>query len=118
MREIKFRALDKKKKVMVGPFNLEELYLLVPGNDGDWKDLILMQYVGIKDKNGKELFEHDFIRVGKSKRIWRVEYLNTSFALSSIKWRSEIWNINNFPNFYKLDFEIVGNHWENPELLQ
>ena len=68
MREIKFRIWDKQNKEML---DLEDLHYeygkmsirTTMYNDYfDTEDMILMQYTGIKDKNGKEIYEGDIIK--------------------------------------------------------
>lgn len=71
MREIKFRAWDKEKKDWVKYFDYlinhnGEILMLF---EGDWEVVkseryILMQFTGLKDKNGKEIYEGDIIQVG------------------------------------------------------
>jgi len=63
MREIKFRAWNVATKVMVDlkkitplALNIDTNGLFIPFSDG----LPLMQYTGLKDKNGKECYEKDF----------------------------------------------------------
>ena len=115
MREIKFRAWDKKWKEMFPCcfFN------------GELPNIILMQYTGLKDKNKKEIYEGDLIQVSDigiaevvygfhitSKDDWSVEHGTMGFTL---KWigtddHSELQS--------SKDLEIIGNIYENPELAE
>lgn len=65
MREIKFRAWDREYKFMIDPFYLGSLNA-VYGCDNDWE---IMQYTGLKDKNGTEIYEGDIIQVPLYDRI-------------------------------------------------
>ena len=72
MREIKFRAWDKNKKVMyqVTGIQFENTPILINNNLFDElhertqfiNDTILMQYTGFKDCNGKEIYEGDIVK--------------------------------------------------------
>lgn len=67
-----------------------------------------MQYTGLKDKNGKEIYEGDITTDGDM--ICRVEYDVPVFTLKSIS------NGNDYNPFYE-NLEVIGNIYENPELL-
>jgi hypothetical protein len=60
MREIKFRAWYKPTKVMGEPETIQEMTSYTPSLDLDDR-FILMQYTGLKDKNGKEIYEGDIL---------------------------------------------------------
>ena len=126
MREIKFRAWDTQTKSMFGPESLEGAARLCWGEMLDNHDsgkVILMQYTGLKDKNGKEIYEGDVVRGelpdhikwdGKEYEIAKVKidpagvmpfYLITDYE--GTHWIDEM-----------EDFEIIGNIYENPELVK
>lgn len=71
MREIKFRAWGKNSKEYLGDssqgFNMEELSKLA----GQFKNWELEQYTGLKDKNGKEIYDGDILRFDDDNGIWQ-----------------------------------------------
>ena len=128
MREIKFRAWDDIKETMmsgvslywnreefvVGIWNFEETHIV----DGETK-AILMQYTGLKDKNGVEIYESDIIK-------------STSYDAYEVKWVEFIgeenfgdgigyagWNIDLCSGYppVKQELEVIGNIYENKEVL-
>lgn len=71
MREIKFRAWDNATKSLIQPED-KSIYLYLNGSLSQnqvWctNDLILLQYTGLKDKNGKEIYEGDVVKSGNYK---------------------------------------------------
>lgn len=100
MREIKFRAWDRKTKTMFGGVN----------NISPREDYELMQFTGLKDKNGKEIYEGDVLRFLDKQIYEKVLFKNGMFVRE--------WAEQENPLYLGLDhFEIIGNIWENPELL-
>jgi uncharacterized phage protein (TIGR01671 family) len=113
MREIKFRAWDGNSKEMYG-----EVGVIHPNHStqfqsrkGQWSfrpdqiDLVLMQYTGLKDKNGVEIYEGDIVAL----KVSAGEYKWT------VKWNKYI---NGYGEDLSEDYvEIIGNIFETPELL-
>lgn len=114
MREIKFRAWHKEHKLMfeVFGFDVNTIYPWQRECDPeipiapDAEDCTLMQYTGLKDKNGKEIYEGDIVETKYS--YYRIYYFNGH-------WFAE----NDFLSDVLLEPEcnIVGNIYENPELV-
>ena len=121
MREIKFRAWDKENEKMmkVSSLHLENKEISVKENGTFrlFRMQDLMQYTGIKDKNGKEIYENDLISCNKHKNIvvffeggcFKVKYLRNSTTTITC-------TLNSFLEKYKC--KISGNIYEPPELLE
>ncbi|MFA6281877.1 MAG: YopX family protein [Candidatus Omnitrophota bacterium] len=134
-REIKFRAWDNNSKFYVSQNNIKifaegsfEVWdeindVLAYNKDHIGSDFILMQYTGLKDKNGKEIYEGDIFRCwGRNgfveqaaSGLWILSFSemdNDCVCLSSDydKSTNKLWRCK--------DEEIIGNIHENPELLK
>ena len=77
MREIKFRAFHEPTKQMfdVFSFDVNNVRAWYPEKYGleispDREDCILMQYTGLKDKNGREIYEGDIVKCNYDKYIF------------------------------------------------
>ncbi|WP_339002902.1 YopX family protein [Fusobacterium polymorphum] len=116
MREIKFRAWDKINKEM---FNVESINFQERRVYKDvvsyrkFNDIDIMEYTGLKDKNNKEIYEGDIITLHnrKYKVIFNAE--EARFVLRDDEFELEI----SFTNNNNKRMEIVGNIYENSELL-
>ena len=120
MREIKFRAWDTKCQRWVKSNHLGDSKKMTVRNtkkgfrflNEKESDFIFCQFTGLKDKNGKEIYQDDIVNIdGLNVRVdwyngaWTVEYF-TSPKRSYLS------------TFDESDIEIIGNVWESPELLK
>ena len=129
MKEIKFRAWHKEKKKMVGIntiyFGAEMATITTykePVNSYvlEYKDIELMQFTGLQDTNGVDIYEGDIINA-EYRNEWSMEKTkgsvmfsdNGCFYLSVTENEGVI-----FPLFCEGTIEVIGNIYENPELLE
>mgnify|MGYP003132010777 CR=1 FL=1 len=114
MREIKFRAWDGNKMLPSQDLSQSDIYWAWLGKE----DVELMQYTGLKDKNGKEIYEGDIVRVlsQKDSSTAPVVYHNCQFCFEL-----QDDDIGNDPYRFLSGWksvEVIGNIHENPELLE
>ena len=125
MREIKFRAWLKEEKKMV---NVETLFIginrLCFGNSKtedlffrDFEEVELMQYTGLKDKNGKEIYEGDILFFRDENMKYIVVWQDTAFIIKSIEIRKYLEKMC-WLDDTEICCEIVGNIYENKNLLE
>lgn len=158
MREIKFRAWDIKHKKMIGNQDdykpdyvismdgkimyltdnaacgdpeccgaFEEYYL--DAEDGMFE---VMQYTGLKDKNGNEIYEGDIVRVGEfddqvreggswlDSSVHKIEY-GIAYQYPAFELEPELPHCDCNGLHYahiELSIEVIGNIYEHPELLE
>lgn len=120
----KFRAWYKNEtaEVRVLDWNNEVVDLFNPHIEIPLDEIVLMQSTGLKDKNGKEIFEGDVVRMRNPRdrrQIGKFQVVRVAnspmLGLLDKKLTTEIFNLyEHMRNYY----EIAGNIYENPKLLE
>ena len=107
-REIKFRAWG----IWEGEMSLWEEYRydICDKISADKTKAILMQYAGLKDKNDKEIYEGDIVKVNG-------ELMEVFFKDGYFGWGKEHSGAYSFDPFGAEQLEVIGNIYENPDLL-
>ena len=117
-RVIKFRAWSKKGQYMEqvrGYWWEEEGCNSENLEDGfRYDDYVLMQYTGLKDKNAKEVYEGDIV---KFRAINPCSGKASYEEIILVTWEDYNCGFNVFSDKF-IDWEIIGNIYENPELLK
>ena len=114
MREIKFRVWKKNTNEMF--YDVQNDYYFETFINS--KRFELMQYTGLKDKNGKEIYEGDILKFTDCLD----EFMPFTKKISDVYWFNEYSRFamrNTEMNLsYLLESEVIGNIHENPELLK
>lgn len=122
MKEYKFRAWDSLAEKMYSwtellNQNLKNIFT-IPEQCG----YHLMQYTGLKDKNGKEIYEGDIIFIkGETKLLdikGKVEYSNTFAQFIITNTGSIVNETEPLGDYEEENIEVIGNIYDNPELLE
>jgi hypothetical protein len=119
MRVIKFRAWDSANAKMIQVKELRqttERYL----NNGELKyfDYPLMQYTGLKDKNGKEIYEGDILKRGDLGGEVYWQEAMSRYVIDSCSGNRQPDKALALELFPAKLFEVIGNIYENPDLLK
>jgi uncharacterized phage protein (TIGR01671 family) len=123
MREIKFRGYNRKNNVWLYGFYLQNrgAHFIVPDEFADgksWDDYeidpaTLGQYTGLKDRNGREIYEGDILHDHFCNNRYVVLFDGGSFDVMSTLDKS-----GNYLSDVVGDIEIIGNIHDNPELMK
>ena len=118
MREIKFRAWQTRDRV-IGFMNYKvDISYLGDSMVGSDSSDILMQYTGIKDKNGKEIYEGDILEMNDRKASRsQVKYDDKKWARFLAYDREAVSVYMPFVENAVNQWVVIGNIYENPELI-
>jgi len=106
MRELKFRAWNEHNKKMLDWNYLQTSKHLLFNKSCNW-----MQYTGLKDKNDKEIYEGDIANCYGGENYNGMWQYNVTTVLEDITNIPEAFHYSEFT-------EVIGNIYENPELLK
>lgn len=124
MREIKFRVWDIKQERFIdfNKFGFDDGLWYIQEIDENERGIdpplfyeegkaVVMQYIGLKDMNGVEIYEGDIVRAEEMPNdMFEVWFRSGLYHIGN-------WNTHGFSNAFSF-FEVIGNRYENPELLK
>src|SRR5690606_4405141 len=118
MREIKFRAWYANQEMHYGIAPIDNKYYIFfetqKRNAHDLqinRAISIMQYTGLKDKNGKDIYEGDIVKHATDEGVYKVIFEDGGFYVKNL-FEYDFQTINEYP------LEVIGNIYENPELLE
>lgn len=138
MREIKFRAweMNYKEIIDVDSINFESKIINTECAWRMFSEVILMQYTGLKDKNGREIYEKDIVEIKHTydymafdgyERSWTITKGEVAFNYAGfdVKYLDRdgepVWSgitLMECLSDMVSEWEVIGNIFENPELLE
>lgn len=134
MREIEFRAKAKNKNMWIygDLIHDENGYSILSKKEGclKIKPNTIGQYTGLKDKNGKKIFEGDIFEIEENEAIGVVVFEKGAYRIEIYGYREVLYEYGydtgswdyltteDFDMYYIDQMEIIGNIYDNTELLK
>lgn len=130
MREVKYRAWDKKRKIMYCTefdllsidFHKKQIWIATESGyekNIKFEDVEIVQYTGLKDKNGEEIYEGDIVYTVYDGYVFEGVVV---YDLSELGFKATNGKEHYGSNFQYLtcceEIEVEGNVFENPEFLE
>lgn len=137
MREIKFKAFDKIDNRIAGVRQIEfkqngdiDFFVIIKpkviNKQGDLyyefpkrqpNEFELLEYTGLKDKKGNEIYEGDIIKSGFGEKVI-VEYIEKIASFRLITNHTQTKENFELSKSWANDVKVIGNKYENPELIE
>lgn len=119
MREIKFRGWDRVKGNLMYDFLLDsngkaQIYQGISGRYEETDRIEIMQYTGLKDKNGKEIYEGDILTYNGITSNGNKIIREVNYNAENARFQSGMYLLTQSIELS----EIIGNIYENPDLTQ
>ena len=120
MREIKLRVWDSRNKLMLSPDEGVDNNLSMPCCDYNYDCAEYLQYTGIIDNNGIEIYEGDIVKFVAllNDHNQRGAITKTSIVYDWGRFVLSITKVPLYPFIIGHTYEVIGNIYENPELLE
>lgn len=122
-RVIKFRAWNKKERRFLSQEEMTEIggFYYNYGVEPEPDEFELVQFTGLTDKNGKEIYEGDIVRKTHRFMPVRGKSMQSNQRLAVIEWSSASTRLGfniGANRKGKTEYEVIGNVFENPELTK
>lgn len=127
-REINFKVWDNEKKRMSNPIGIAANFITWNDGDIDMPALFaeaksdrftFLQYTGLKDKNGKEIYEGYIVECSHwEPSKYRIGFIEGAFCLCDLITGEWVADVTHMEDSTGKHFSVIGDVFQNPELLK